>query len=386
MYGFAAAFLITLSALFLSFPNLGLGRTGSIVHEFTKDGEDELALAFPNDPVPRFNFASVSQYPAHNIKEPVKHAFATMYCTRKPDTRDPYFEATQSLIWRILWSEYRSKFPIVVFVCPFIDEKFRRILRGQGALVKEIDLLDDIVPDKKLYHPRWMDVLSKLHIWKETEWERIVFLDSDAFPITNIDDVFDLMPVQRCKKELLGPEDKAVVDSDKGEDMCNYVYAGVWQTVPSQINAGMLVIKPNLQMHAKLVKAARSTGDYDIRDMEQGVLRSKNAFAADGPFPVNSISPVWNGLPEYYSKYLREGLESKVGPMKILHVKMWNRLWGVSTNLTQLNDMWDLDWMKMCRFYDSDEGFVIARKTGIYKSSWERYLEREDEKRTQKQP
>jgi len=61
--------------------------------------------------------------------------------------------------------------------------------------------------------------------------------------------------------------------------------------------------------------------------------------------------------------------------VRVLHVKMWNRMWGELNNLTQLNDMWDLDWVKMCRYYDSDNGFVESRKTGIYKTPWERYLE-----------
>jgi alpha-N-acetylglucosamine transferase len=162
-------------------------------------------------------------------------------------------------------------------------------------------------------------------MWKEVEWKRMVFMDSDAFPVMNIDNIFDLVPVQQCKKEILDPEDKAVVDNGNGgEDMCNYVYAGVWQFSPDNINAGMLVFKPNLDMHAKLIRAATRTGDSDIHDMEQGVLKSKNAFAADGPFPVNVLPPIWNANPEYYKKYLAEGLEATLGPLRVLHVKVWN--------------------------------------------------------------
>jgi inositol 3-alpha-galactosyltransferase len=54
--------------------------------------------------------------------------------------REPYFEATQSVIWRLLWSEYHSIYPIIVFVCPFIPEENRHVFRGQGALVKEIGM------------------------------------------------------------------------------------------------------------------------------------------------------------------------------------------------------------------------------------------------------
>lgn len=333
---------------------------------------EDAGLAFPYDPVPRRDFASLSRYPAQNANEPSKFAFSTLYCSRNPDVRGPYFESTQSIIWRILWSEYRSKYPIIIFVCPFIPEKNRQIFRGQGAIVKEIELLDNIIPDDKISTKRWIDVLSKLNLWKQIEWKRIVFLDSDAFPVMNIDDIFDL-PEQQCKKDALLPEDKAVVDSERGKDMCSYIYAGVPHFTIDNINAGMFIMKPNLDMHAKLIRAAKRTEDYDVRYMEQGVLGSKNAFAEEGPFPVNRLPSVWNTVPEYYKEHLNKGPGSTEPPIRILHAKMWNRFWGSWNNLTHLNDVWDLDWMKMCRFFDSDE-FLQARTTGVYETPLEKFV------------
>ena len=375
--------LTLFSIIYLSFTLLLQARPGTIGHEHALSNVEDAGLAFPYDPVPRCNFAALSKYPAHNINEPSKFAFATLYCTRKPDTRGPYFETTQSIIWRLLWSDFKSKYPVIVFVCPFIPEEHRRVFKGQGAIVKEIELLDDIIPDEEIKTKRWIDVLCKLNIWKEIEWKRIAFLDSDAFPITNIDDIFDLVPEQQCKKKALDPEDKAVVDDGKrGDDMCNYVYAGVPLFAPDNINAGVLILKPNLDMHAKLIRAARRTEDYKIQDMEQGVLMSKNAFASSGPFPVHILPTIWNVDPDYYREYLANGAEASGQKLKILHVKMWNRFWGGWTNLTQLNDMWDLDWMKMCRFFDSEERYIEARKTGVYQSDLDKFLEYESQKST----
>lgn len=378
------SYLLTAIAL-IFFPILYLeGFSGRYTqepgHDLTRGGSiDAIGLAYSYSPLPRQDFTTLAKYPAHNIQEPSKNAFATFYCTRQSDTRGPYFESTQSIIWRLLWSPYRSKYPIIVFVCPFIPEEQRRIFRGQGALVKQISLLDDIIPDSEISSKRWIDVLSKLNLWAETEWARLVFLDGDAFPVTNIDELFDIVPMQRCKEELLKEEDRAVVENGVGgESMCDYVYAGV-EHVQEMINAGVLVISPNKDMHAKLLRAARSTGDYTPQDMEQGVLKSINAFASDGPFPVYRLPPVWNTLPEYYVEHRDEGRDGDGGdgPVKILHVKWWNRLWGGYMNLSDLNDQWDKDWMSMCRFYDDPiNGFVDARKTGVYKSPWELYRER----------
>lgn len=159
--------------------------------------------------------------------------------------------------------------------------------------------------------------------------------------------------------------------------MCNYVYGGVEQFTFDNINAGMLVLKPNLDIHAKIVRAARSREGYELRDMEQGILKSLNAFSSAGPFPVFKVPPVWNALPEYYLEYREKNLGPKAGPIRLLHAKMWNRAWGQWTNLTELNDMWDLDWMRMCRFYDEPtSGFTEARETGVYKTPWELYMAR----------
>ncbi|KAG5930836.1 hypothetical protein E4U60_006763 [Claviceps pazoutovae] len=351
-------------------------KTASFGREHALSKEHDAGLEFPNDPVPRRDFAALSIYRAQNVDASVnkRFAFATLYCSRDPDPRGPYFESTQSIVWRLLWSDYRSKYPVIVFVCPFIPDSNRRVLMGQGAIVKEIDLLDNIVPDEAIPTKRWIDVLSKLNLWRETDWHKIAFLDSDAFPIRNIDEIFDLVPEQQCDKDALDAQDGAVVGNTKGgEEMCNYVYAGVAQFSIDNINAGMLVLKPNLGMHAKLLRAARKTEDYDMADMEQGVLKSKNAFAADGPFPVYRLPAIWNALPEYYIKYMAEDAGASEGPIRILHVKMWNRLWGSWNNLTHLNDMWDIDWMKMSRFFDSDD-FVRARVTGVYEAPLERYL------------
>lgn len=374
-YILVAVVFVSCSFLFFSYPHYQPNRAGALGREHKLTESEDAILQFPKDPIPRRDFKSLAKYPPNNIKEPSKRAFATFYCTRDPDTRAPYFEATQSIIWRLLWSDYRSIYPIIVFVCPFIPEENRDILKGQGAIVKEIELLDNIIPDEVIFTKRWIDVLSKLNLWKEVEWELLVFLDADAFPVENIDGIFDIVPRQNCKKELLSPEDKAIIENGKGgEELCDYIYAGVPQFSDDNINAGVLVLKPSLHMHAKLLRAAASTQDYNLEDMEQGVLKSKNAFSFDGPFPVHRLSKDWNGTPEYYIEYLAKGNNGTDGNPKVLHTKMWNRFWGMWTKLVALNDMWDLDWMTMCRHYDGEE-FVEARKSGHIKTRAEQLEE-----------
>jgi inositol 3-alpha-galactosyltransferase len=61
---------------------------------------------------------------------------------------------------------------------------------------------------------------------------------------------------------------------------------------PDNVNAGMLLLKPNRDMHAEFIKAVAGLEGYDNSEMGQGVLRSKNGFAVDGAFPDKLLPPL----------------------------------------------------------------------------------------------
>lgn len=186
--------------------------------------EDPSLLPVYN-PIPQRDFSTTAKYAPQNMQDESGYAFALFYCTREPSLSDPYFEATQNIIWRILWSDYRSVHPVIVFVCPFTLPQQRIILRGQGAIVKETELRN-FVPVEKIPVVRWQDQFSKLNMWKETQFKRIAFMDSDAFPIWNVDDVFDKVPERECVMDSLSPEDHAAALRKGGSEFCNYVYGG----------------------------------------------------------------------------------------------------------------------------------------------------------------
>jgi inositol 3-alpha-galactosyltransferase len=330
--------------------------------------EKERILEYTNDPIPRRDFTSLLKYPPQNINEPIKYAYATLYCSRTPDIQGPYFQAAQQIIWRLLWTPYRSKYPVIVYVCPFIPEGHRKILRGQGAIIKEIGLLDDIIPNEALLHQRWMDVMSKLNLWGEVEWTKIVFLDLDAFPIANMDELFDLVPMQRCITEKLSKEDRAVVENGKGGDeMCNYIFAGVKQYETFVVNAGVMLLTPNLDMHARLLRGARRTDEYVMADVEQGVLMANVGFGLDSAFPTYYIEQKWNGFLDDYKIFVEQNAAAVGGDLRVVHAKAWDQQLGQDHPLRL---MWNRDWMDMCRFYDGNL-FPKARETGIIRFYWE---------------
>lgn len=109
-------------------------------------------------------------------------AYGALFCSRTSNYEtDPYYAAIQQQIWRILWSDFASIHPIVIFVCPYVTSEIRNALRGQGALVEEVATVN--VPGD---HPL-NDHYAFLNIFGAVKYRRIAMFDSEAFPIANMD-------------------------------------------------------------------------------------------------------------------------------------------------------------------------------------------------------
>jgi hypothetical protein len=187
--------------------------------------QENLELDFP--------FAALQQFSTHaplhyDPNGPKTYAYATFMATRNPSLKDPYFLAILSVVHRILWSPRTrtQKYPFIVFVADFVTAEQRALLSGAGAVVRQLAPLEWHC-EKPGYQKRWNDLFAKLNMWAETDFSRILFLDADAFPLQNIDDMFDVAPVQECKMEKLDLDDVL----PGLENICtSYVFAGVPQS------------------------------------------------------------------------------------------------------------------------------------------------------------
>lgn len=121
-------------------------------------------------------------------------------------------------------------------------------------------------------------------------------------------------------------------------------------------------------MHEKLLRDAPKITKYDLNKMEQGLLHSKLGFGQDGPFKAHLLPQAYNAVPDYYKSHRDDNREPEDGPIKVIHDKLWSQVLG--SDRPELNVRWDLDWMTMCRFYDSDV-YVYARETGRLKDGLE---------------
>lgn len=315
---------------------------------------NDVKFSFQDDldyPMPKLNIAKLTKYKAHNDKGAGQFAFATYLSTRNNSVHDPYFLSAQQLVYRLLWDpkSRSTRHPVVVFVAPFIPQEQRDLLRAEGAIVRELELVPWDPPpheDGSIFpFARWKDLFSKLNIWNQTDFGRVLFLDLDAFPVQNLDGIFDesVSPRQHCNPALLPPEDKP-----HEAEICDYVWAGYenW----GEINVGVVVLEPNKYMHARLLRESQDTTKFDNKMAEQAFLNY--AFGGAGPFPPSHFGHEWNG---YYPKETDKGL------LKIVHEK----LWAPGEEIKWIQNIFSDGWKEILALYESPQFEKMRSQDGL---------------------
>ena len=109
-------------------------------------------------------------------------------------------------------------------------------------------------------------MFTKINIWKQTEYSKLIYLDADTLVLKNIDELFEI--------DELG----AVLG---GSVMLNY----------SGIEAGVLVTEPNIKTYNNIIDALESDS-YDIKMSDQSFLN--DYFSKHGI--INSIPETFNRM------------------------------------------------------------------------------------------
>ena len=121
-----------------------------------------------------------------------------------------------------------------------VSEHTRQVLRDDGWIIRHITNIHSPYEGKSSRGDYFSGIFSKLHIWNMTEYERIIYLDSDALVLSNIDHMFD------C-----GTFCAAFRHSDL-------------------FNAGIVVVEPSRVIFRDMLTKIQDTPSYD--DGDQGFL------------------------------------------------------------------------------------------------------------------
>jgi len=171
--------------------------------------------------------------------------------------------------------DFKTRFNTVVMVTASVPEATRQLLSKVWDEVLSISELNsnDTASLALLQRPELGVTFTKLHVWKLTEYKKVVFLDSDTMPLCNIDDLFLYNELSACP--------------DAG-----------W---PDCFNTGLFVLTPDVETYDGLVKMAADEGTFDGGD--QGLLNSYFSSWAHGDIKKH-IPFVYNVNPNASYTYL----------------------------------------------------------------------------------
>ena len=125
---------------------------------------------------------------------------------------------------------------LVVMCTEAVSKETKEVLESDGWIVHQVGNIKNPYEDTVYFS----GVYSKLHIWNMTDYERVIYLDSDTLVVSNIDHLFD------C-----------------GTFCASYRHSDL-------LNSGILVVEPSLAVFNDMVKKVPLLPSYTHGD--QGFL------------------------------------------------------------------------------------------------------------------
>ena len=162
--------------------------------------------------------------------------FATLLCD------DKLLQATFVLVYSLV-NYAKTRYPVTIMALPNVSDAARLQLRKLGAQILDIEMLEypfKITPARREQNKPCR--YSKLQLWSMTQFDKIVYMDSDMMAVQNIDSIFDEYD-----------EFSAVVDA----------YPGIF-------NTGIFLLEPNVTTYKNLIGTYKEVESYNVGD--QGYL------------------------------------------------------------------------------------------------------------------
>ena len=266
------------------------------------------------------------------------------------DNEDIYFYSTRVMGYQLMHNpETRSNtsIPFVVLTTKGISERKRARLRKDGAVVIEVD--DVPLPDWfSIGNPFWLDVMTKLRVFQQTQYEKILLLDADVLPVRRLDGVF-----QDPATEIVEPLYDRKREGDQIPLPATYMFAGMTMgggrehdseteekyyasmaryNELEQVNAGFLLAAPSQEIYDYYTSVLAEEGRFDPAQPEQNLLIE--AHRIDGPMPWKSIRYDWIINSPTFQDY-EHGVHA-------VHEKLWKSEHRVEDyGLKDLAALWD---------------------------------------------
>jgi len=292
-----------------------------------------------------------------------KCAYATFLSTRVENETDEdlYFEAVRTLGYQLLHqpsTKTTRGIPFIVVVPPHVSAAKRKILASEGATVIEVQPLEPKVNWVTPGKIRYIDQFTKLRIFEQQQYERILYIDGDMLLTRSLDGIWDEPITQDAFRtldvvEVQDPNQKEISTNPPSQ----YTIIGVSDTqgpthpvppIPGEMfNGGFFMLRPSTYLYTYYTIVLNSENSFDSNLMEQSLLN--HVHRLNGSMPWKHFEPGkwnvnWPGMRD-----LEFGSAS-------LHDKFWEvGRWGIDDNLA-------LMWVKLREDMDRYWGNAKTRR------------------------
>ena len=225
------------------------------------------------------------------------------------DNEDVYFYSTRVMGYQLMHNpetRTNTSIPFVVLTTKGVSERKRARLRKDGAVVIVVD--DVLLPEWfSIANPYWMDVMTKLRVFQQVQYQKILLLDADILPVRRLDGVF-----QDPATEVVAPLENKKRAGDHIPLPAQYMFAGMTMgggrehdseteekyyasmaqyNELDKINAGFLLAAPSQDIYDYYTALLHEQGRFDPAQPEQNLLIE--AHRVDGPMPWKSVRYDW---------------------------------------------------------------------------------------------
>lgn len=295
---------------------------------------------------------TIPKEPLNTSESTYPEAYAYLYCSRPEFTSDlNYFNALRLAVYKLKFiNQYydtKSK-DIIITVCSYTPQSQIDLLKALDVIIV---IVDPIIPSGEISeYGHYIDQFTKLHLWRLTKWERILYLDIDTTATRNVIKIWN-EPEAQIRTEPSNPENA---------EYFPYLFAAVqdlWQrqhaTKSEYFNGGVFMFQPSITYFKRLIDGMN---ENNIRRtfMEQDFL---NEFYSPGsPHPVVHLTTEYN---QFFNE------ESEIEPgTAVIHCKLWsNKYPHLQTYVTKwwddFNHLFNNKPLSLERVYDLNDEFYI---------------------------
>ncbi|KAI8992305.1 nucleotide-diphospho-sugar transferase [Pilobolus umbonatus] len=217
--------------------------------------------------------------------------------------------------------EHHSRYPLLILHTSAVKDKIVDLLKDIGCVVKKIE---GIVPQGTVTYTatRFIETWTKLSVWNETDFSRLVMLDADMLPLKNMDELMEVyLPdtdwIAACHACICNPLHITHYPVHWIPENCAYTQA----SSTDYFNSGLVVLTPNHDKFMQMLNVLNDVQDLNIY-----------------PFPdqdfLNEIFKLkWSPLP-----YIYNALKT----LERTHAPMWIRE-DVKNVHYIMSKPWDID-------------------------------------------